>query len=123
MAISTYKVFLMKGTTSGSSTTYEKLVDIKDFPDLGGAPEMLETTTLRMGRRPTFPVFSRRKHSNLPQTTPRMILIPSKLLKELRSISPFGLAVLFRAVWQLRPALTVSSSSAVSCPCSLSAAA
>jgi hypothetical protein len=26
--------------------TYEKLVDIKDFPDLGGAPEMLETTTL-----------------------------------------------------------------------------
>lgn len=42
MAISTYKVFLMmKGTT-----TYEKLIDIKDFPDLGGAPEMLETTTL-----------------------------------------------------------------------------
>jgi hypothetical protein len=25
---------------------YAKLVDIKDFPDLGGAPEMLETTTL-----------------------------------------------------------------------------
>lgn len=42
MAISTYKVFLMKK----SSATYEKLVDIKDFPDLGGAPEMLETTTL-----------------------------------------------------------------------------
>lgn len=42
MAISTYKVFLMmKGTSA-----YEKLVDIKDFPDLGGAPEMLETTTL-----------------------------------------------------------------------------
>ena len=46
MAISTYKVFLMKGTTSGSSTTWAKLVDIKEFPDLGGAPEMLETTTL-----------------------------------------------------------------------------
>ena len=42
MAISTYKVFLMKKSTS----TYEKLIDIKDFPDLGGAPEMLETTTL-----------------------------------------------------------------------------
>lgn len=42
MAISTYKVFLMKKT----SETYEKLIDIKDFPDLGGAPEMLETTTL-----------------------------------------------------------------------------
>lgn len=26
--------------------TYKKLVDIKEFPDLGGEPEMLETTTL-----------------------------------------------------------------------------
>lgn len=42
MAISTYKIFLMKKDTSG----YTKLIDIKDFPDLGGAPEMLETTTL-----------------------------------------------------------------------------
>ena len=46
MAINTYGVYLMKGTTSGSTTTYTKLVDIKDFPDLGGTPEMLETTTL-----------------------------------------------------------------------------
>lgn len=46
MAISSYKVFLMKGTTSGDSTTYSKLADIKDFPNLGGEPEMLETTTL-----------------------------------------------------------------------------
>ena len=29
-----------------TSTTWAKLVDIKDFPDLGGAPETLETTTL-----------------------------------------------------------------------------
>lgn len=42
MAISTYKIFLMKKTDSA----YEKLIDIKSFPDLGGAPEMLETTTL-----------------------------------------------------------------------------
>lgn len=42
MAISTYKVFLMKK----DAETYGKLVDIKDFPDLGGSPEMLETTTL-----------------------------------------------------------------------------
>lgn len=55
MAISTYKVFLMKATTSGSSTTYEKLVDIKDFPDLGGAPEMLETTTLSDGAQTYIP--------------------------------------------------------------------
>ena len=42
MAISTYKIFLMMK----KSTTYEKVVNIKSFPDLGGAPELLETTTL-----------------------------------------------------------------------------
>lgn len=29
-----------------SGGSYTKLIDIKDFPDLGGEPEMLETTTL-----------------------------------------------------------------------------
>lgn len=43
MAISTYKSFLMK---KGDQSAYEKLIDIKEFPDLGGSPEMLETTTL-----------------------------------------------------------------------------
>lgn len=42
-AISTYKVFLMHKASGGN---YTKLVDIKEFPDLGGDPEMLETTTL-----------------------------------------------------------------------------
>lgn len=42
MAISTYKIFLMHKATS----TWEKAIDIKEFPDLGGSPEMLETTTL-----------------------------------------------------------------------------
>ena len=42
MATSSYKTFLMYK----KDAAYEKLVDIKDFPDLGGAPEMLETTTL-----------------------------------------------------------------------------
>ena len=42
MAISTYKIFLMKKT----GETWGKLIDIKDFPDLGGSPELLETTTL-----------------------------------------------------------------------------
>ena len=42
MATSSYKTFLMQK----KENAYEKLVDIKDFPDLGGAPEMLETTTL-----------------------------------------------------------------------------
>ena len=45
MAISTYKSFMMHK----KSSTYEKLVDIKSFPDLGGSPELLETTTLSDG--------------------------------------------------------------------------
>lgn len=44
MAISTYKVYLMH--KASASADYSKLVDIKSFPDMGGAPEMLETTTL-----------------------------------------------------------------------------
>lgn len=52
MAISTYKVFLMKKGTQG---TYEKVVDIKDFPDLGGTPEMLDTTTLSDRMKTSIP--------------------------------------------------------------------
>lgn len=42
MAISTYGVYLMIKEAS----TWEKLVDIKDFPDLQGEPQMIDTTTL-----------------------------------------------------------------------------
>jgi len=42
-AISTMGVTLKWGEDSNSLT---KKIDIKNFPDLGGAPEMLETTTL-----------------------------------------------------------------------------
>lgn len=45
MAENTYKTFLMEGTGS-SELTWAKLCDIKDYPDLGGSPEQLETTTL-----------------------------------------------------------------------------
>lgn len=41
MAITTYGITLKWGTDPESLT---KKVDIKDFPDLGGAPELLETT-------------------------------------------------------------------------------
>ena len=44
MPISTYKTYLMHADSAGN--TWTKLVDIKEFPDLGGAPDMLETTTL-----------------------------------------------------------------------------
>lgn len=43
MAISTYGVYLMY---KKDGSTYEKLVDIKSFGDLGGSPEQLDTTTL-----------------------------------------------------------------------------
>lgn len=43
MAISTQGVTLKWGT---SPESLNKKIDIKNFPDLGGAPEMLETTTL-----------------------------------------------------------------------------
>lgn len=44
--MNTYKTFLMKGDSSGSAITWNKLVDIKDYPDLFAAPEALENTTL-----------------------------------------------------------------------------
>ena len=42
MATSSYKTFLMYK----KSDAYEVLVPIKDYPDLQGSPEMLETTSL-----------------------------------------------------------------------------
>lgn len=43
MATSTYMTFLMHKKTGNS---WEKLLDITEFPDLGGEPELLETTTM-----------------------------------------------------------------------------
>ncbi|WP_392885893.1 phage tail protein [Eubacterium limosum] len=43
MAISTYQTYLYHGTTKEAMT---KLVDIKEYPDMIGDPELLETTTL-----------------------------------------------------------------------------
>lgn len=34
---------MVEGSTADS---FEKLIDVKSFPDLGGTPELLETTTL-----------------------------------------------------------------------------
>ena len=44
-ATSTYMTYLMHGTGTGT-LTWAKLVDITDFPDLMGEPELLEITTL-----------------------------------------------------------------------------
>ena len=42
MATSTYKSFLMHK----KDTSYEKLIDIINYPDLGGKPESIDITTL-----------------------------------------------------------------------------
>lgn len=41
----TFKSFLMY-KASASASDYTKLIDIKEFPDMGGDPDMLETTTM-----------------------------------------------------------------------------
>ncbi len=43
MPTSTFKSFLMHKKPENN---WEKLLDITEYPDLGGEPEMLETTTL-----------------------------------------------------------------------------
>ena len=52
MAISSYKVYLMG---EGANSAWAKLVNVKDYPDLGGAPEMLDTTTLSDKNRTYIP--------------------------------------------------------------------
>ena len=46
MAISTYPISLKYDSSATEAPNWKDVCDIKDFPDLGGAPEMLETTTL-----------------------------------------------------------------------------
>lgn len=46
MAISTYNTFLMYDSSASETPSWTKVVDIKEFPDLGGDPETLETTTM-----------------------------------------------------------------------------
>lgn len=46
MAISTYPITLKYDSSASGTPSWDDICDIKDFPDLGGAPDMLETTTL-----------------------------------------------------------------------------
>ena len=46
MAISTYPITLKYDSSANATPSWDDVCDIKDFPDLGGAPEMLESTTL-----------------------------------------------------------------------------
>lgn len=47
--ISTYKTYLMYRTTT--TVSYSKVVDITSFPDLIGAPERIDITSLSDGQR------------------------------------------------------------------------
>ena len=49
MAQSSYNTILKYSESEDG--LFEELVAIKDFPDLGGAPELLETTTLRNAKQ------------------------------------------------------------------------
>lgn len=56
MATSTYMTFLMhKDKTAESADAWKKLIDITEFPNLGGEPEMLDTTTLSDKMRTYIP--------------------------------------------------------------------
>ena len=46
MAISTYPVALKYDSSANETSNWTDVCDIKDFPDLGGAPETIQTTTL-----------------------------------------------------------------------------
>lgn len=53
MAITTAKTYLMYEATPGSGT-FTKLVDIISYPDLGGAPNKIDTTDLSATKMKTF---------------------------------------------------------------------
>ena len=52
MARTSWKTFLMH---EKSGSTFEKLVDIKEFPDLGKAPDTVDVTTLTDGQKMYLP--------------------------------------------------------------------
>lgn len=52
-AYSTYQTYLMYRTSS--SGTYQKVIDIKDYPDMIGDPNMLDATTLSDAQEKQIP--------------------------------------------------------------------
>ena len=101
MAISTYKVFLMKKADTGEQ--WSKLIDIKEFPDLGGEPEMLETTTLSDNMQTYIAGI---------QSLDGLSFTANYTLADFQTLkAPRAMALL------LPMALTASSALTVSCPC------
>lgn len=56
-AISTYQTYLVYSTASAG--TYAKLIDIKDYPDMIPAPNMLDATTMSDGAEYKIPGIKR----------------------------------------------------------------
>lgn len=55
MAISTENTYLIVKDGSTTSATWKKLIDIKEFPDMGGAPSTIDTTTLSNHMKTNIP--------------------------------------------------------------------
>ena len=104
MATSTYMTFLMHK----KETAWEKLLDITEFPDLGGDPELLETTTLS----DKMQTYVNGVQSN-----------DGKSLRARTRNTQYGSVALRLQVPRLLRVLRVSSSLQANCPSTLLAAA
>ena len=51
VGLSSYQSYLMIGTGESDNITWEKLIDIKQAPAIGGEPERIDITTLSHGSR------------------------------------------------------------------------
>ena len=90
MATSTSNTFLMYN--NGSAMV--KLIDIKDFPDMGGEPEKIDTTTLYLTRQKhQYPAYRMLIHISLPRIIAKTTTTPLKNLRETRKVSPCTLAL------------------------------
>lgn len=94
MAINTYQTYLMHKASAAAS--YAKLVDIKEFPDMGGTPEMLETTTLSDPMQTFIKGIQTLASSGL-QFTANYTLSDYTTLKALESDADHSFAVWFGA--------------------------
>lgn len=120
MATSTYMTFLMHK----KETAWEKLLDITEFPDLGGDPELLETTTLS---------DKMQTYVNGVQSNDGMTFNANydhteyKALKALEGVrtrnTQYGSVALRLQVLRLLRVLRVSSSLQANCPSTLLVAA
>ena len=91
MAISTYQSYFMKGTGTGT-LTWSKLFDFKTDPDLGAAPEQLETTTQSDPAHTYIPGLEANEQKNYTMNYDALVYDTIKALKgqELNVAEWFG---------------------------------